>query len=117
MQYERAENKWTNVGEQQSMIKIVRLFVKFSELRKILNKWSIVSFVDLENFYVVTSAVVATSVFLWSSELKLTKKLTRLVSTSNKRSSSGEMKKRPEEGDIYREIWILTPMDQRTELW
>ena len=54
--------------------------------------------------YVVTSAVVATSVFLWSSELKLTKKLTRLVSTSNKRSSSGEMKKRPEEGDIYREI-------------
>ena len=71
---------------------------------------------DLD-LYVVTSAVVATSVFLWSSELKLTKKLTRLVSTSNKRSSSGEMKKRPEEGDIYREIWILTPMDQGTELW
>ena len=34
----------------------------------------------------------------------------QLVSTSNKRSSSGEMKKRPEEGDIYREI-ILTLMD------
>ena len=42
-------------------------------------------------WFVVTSAVVATSVFLWSSELKLTKKLTRLVSTSNKRSSSGEI--------------------------
>ena len=31
-------------GEQQSMIKIVRLFVKFSELRKIFNSWSIVVF-------------------------------------------------------------------------
>ena len=42
--YERAVNKWTNVGEQQSMFKIVRLFVKFSRLRKISNSWSIVSF-------------------------------------------------------------------------
>ena len=58
MQYERVENKWTNVGEQQSMIKIVRLFVKFSELRKIFNSWSIIVFglrkfliyLDLENF-------------------------------------------------------------------
>ena len=41
---ERAENKWTNVGEQQSMFKIVRPFVKFSELRKIINNWSIVFF-------------------------------------------------------------------------
>ena len=37
MQYESAENKLANVGEQQSMIKIVRLFVKCSELRKIFN--------------------------------------------------------------------------------
>ena len=44
MQYEGAENKWTNVREQQSMFKIVRLFVKFSELRKIFNSWSIVFF-------------------------------------------------------------------------
>ena len=44
MQYESAENKWANVGEQQSMIKTVRLFVKFSELRKIFNSWSIVFF-------------------------------------------------------------------------
>ena len=34
----------------------------------------------------------------------LLRSLAQLVSTSNKRSSSGEMKKRPEEGDIYREI-------------
>ena len=40
----RAENKWTDVGEQQSMFKIVRLFVKFSRLRKISNSWSIVFF-------------------------------------------------------------------------
>ena len=46
---ERAENKWTNVGEQQSMFKIVRLFVKFSRLRKISNSWSIVFF-GLRNF-------------------------------------------------------------------
>ena len=46
---ERAENKWTNVGEQQSMLKIVRLFVKFSRLRKINNSWSIVFF-GLRNF-------------------------------------------------------------------
>ena len=74
-----------------------------------LNKHYQIEKVHLDDLdlYVVTSAVVATSVFLWSSELKLTKKLTRLVSTSNKRSSSGEMKKRPEEGDIYREIWIF----------
>ena len=58
MQYERAENKWANVEEQQSMFKIVRLFVKFSELREIFNNWSIVFFglrkfliyLDLENF-------------------------------------------------------------------
>ena len=47
------------MGEQQSMIKIVRLFVKFSELRKIFNSSSIVFFElrkiliywDLENFH------------------------------------------------------------------
>ena len=48
--YERAENKWTNVGEQQSMFKIVRLFVKFSRLRKIINSWSIVFF-GLRNIF------------------------------------------------------------------
>ena len=37
----------------------------------------------------------------------LLRSLAQLVSTSNKRSSSGEMKKRPEEGDIYREINIF----------
>ena len=59
MQYESAENTWAKVGEQQSMIKIVRLFVKFSELRKIFNSWSIVCFglrkfliyLDLEKFH------------------------------------------------------------------
>ena len=44
-----AENKWANVGEQQSMSKIVRLIVKFSRLRKISNSWSIVFF-GLRNF-------------------------------------------------------------------
>ena len=50
MQYESAENKWANVGEQ-SVIKIVRLFVKFSELRKIFNSWSTVFFGLLEKFH------------------------------------------------------------------
>ena len=44
MQYESAENTWANVGEQQSMIKTVRLFVEFSELGKIFNSWGIVLF-------------------------------------------------------------------------
>ena len=52
MQYESAENKWANVGEQQSMIKIVRLFVKFSELRENFNNWSIVFFFGLRNFLI-----------------------------------------------------------------
>ena len=39
--------------------------------------------------------------------------LAQLVSTSNKRSSSGEMKKRPEEGDIYRRRNFDTCLDQR----
>ena len=47
---ERAENKWTNVGEQQSMLKIVRLIVKFPRLRKISNSWCIV-FSGLRNFH------------------------------------------------------------------
>ena len=58
MQYESAEYTWANVGEQQSMIKIVRLFVEFSKLRKIFNNWGIVFFglrifliyLDLVNF-------------------------------------------------------------------
>ena len=56
--YESAEYTWTNVGEQQSMIKIVRLSVEFSELWKIFNSWGIVFFdvrifliyLDLVNF-------------------------------------------------------------------
>ena len=48
---EKAENKWTNVGEQQSMFKIVRLFVKFTRLRKISNSWSIV-FSGLRKFLI-----------------------------------------------------------------
>ena len=55
--YERAENKWTNVGEQQSLFKIVRLFVKFSELRKIINSWSIVFF-GLRNFLIYLDLVI-----------------------------------------------------------
>ena len=47
--YERAENKWTNVGEQQSVFKLVRQYVKFSRLNKINNSWSIVFF-GLRNF-------------------------------------------------------------------
>ena len=44
MQYESEEYTWANVGEQQSMIKIVRHLVEFSGLRKIFNSWSIVFF-------------------------------------------------------------------------
>ena len=59
MQYESAENTIANVEEQKSMFNIVRLFVKFSELRKIFNNWSIVFFGlrkfliywDLEKFH------------------------------------------------------------------
>ena len=43
----------------------------------------------------------------------LQRSLAQLVSTSNKRSSSGEMKKRPEEGDIYRGKNFDTCLDQR----
>ena len=48
---ERAENKWTNVGEQQSMFKIVRLVVKTSQN---LGKLAIVEalyYLDLEIFH------------------------------------------------------------------
>ena len=49
---ERAENKWKNVGEQQSMFKIVRLVVKTSQD---LGKLAIVEalyFLDLEIFLI-----------------------------------------------------------------
>ena len=54
-----------------------------------------------------------TQIFLWSSALKLAKKLTQLVPTSNKRSSSGEMKKRPEEGWYIQGKGLDTYYDQR----
>ena len=41
------------------------------------------------------------------------KKFSQLVSTSNKRPSSGEMKKDPKRVDIYRETELDTYFDQR----
>ena len=49
---ERAENKWTNVGEQQSMFKIVRLFVKSQNLGK-FSIFEALYFLDLENFWFI----------------------------------------------------------------
>ena len=55
-------------------------------------------------------------IFLWSSALKLAKKLTQLVSTSNKRSSSGEMKKDQKRVGIYGEEDLI-PILIKDELW
>ena len=55
MQYESAENKWANVGEQQSMTEIVQKLkhnsIYFLNLEN-FNSWSIV-FLDLEYFWFI----------------------------------------------------------------
>ena len=53
---------------------------------------------------------------LWPSALKLTRSFSQLVSTSNKRPSSGEMKKDQKRVDIYREM-DLTPILIKDDLW
>ena len=89
-------------------------------LEYITTQWRIQDFpsggVDSWGGYVSKILYLATLNMLVYSDCQhwnLQRSSTQLVSTSNKRSSSGEMKKRPEEGDMYRGKNLTPVLDQR----
>ena len=78
--------------------------------------WRIIEKVHLDDLNVYLDTL-DTQILLWLSALKLAKKLTQLVSTSNKRSSSGEMKKDQKRVGIYREKDLTPIVIKAVELW
>ena len=89
---------------------------KNSRLSQIVNMWTLERLTPDGNEGVGLKIALDMLKMLWSSVVKLAKKLTQLVSTSNKRPSSGEMKIDLKRVDIYTEH-ELTPWWSLDELW
>ena len=104
-----AAGKWLLLNESFPVKFIIRCFLMLGTKPG----HEFLLFPNLQTSPELFSNVWDVSLTLIVSIENLQRSLTQLVSTSNKRSSLGEMKKRPEEGDIYRGKNLTPILDQR----